>query len=47
VLEEAGVAENTFFAENVGVDGEEVVTDIKGLKGKRADYFSMMIVRKG
>jgi precorrin-2/cobalt-factor-2 C20-methyltransferase len=47
VLEEAGVADNTFFAENVGMDGEEVVTDIKGLKGKRADYFSMIIVKRG
>lgn len=47
LLIEEGVADNTFFASKVGMDGEEIVTDIKGLKGTSPDYFSMIIVKRG
>lgn len=41
-----GISEKAFFITRAGWPGEEVVTDIKTLKGRKLDYFSTLIVRK-
>lgn len=41
-----GISEKAFLITRAGWPGEEVVTDIKTLKGRKLDYFSTLIVRK-
>ena len=47
LLEETGLADRAMFVSRAGLPEEEVVTDIKSLRGRKVDYFSMVIVRKG
>ncbi|MBI2412769.1 MAG: precorrin-2 C(20)-methyltransferase [Deltaproteobacteria bacterium] len=44
---ELGVADSSVFASRVGWKDEEVVRGIGKLKGRKAGYFSMVILRKG
>lgn len=46
LLSEAGLLERSFFVSRAGWPEEETVTDIRGLRGRRPDYFSTVIVRK-
>lgn len=46
LLIEAGLGEKAFFASRVGWADEEVITDIRSLKGREPDYFSMVIVKR-
>lgn len=46
ILTEEGLADKALFASRIGMEGEEVVTGIRGLRGKKTDYFSMVIVRR-
>lgn len=41
-----GVADSSVFASRVGWKDEEVVRGIKSLKGRKAGYFTMVILRK-
>ena len=43
---EAGLIENSIFVSRAGWPEEEVVTDLRTLKGTKPDYFSMIIIRK-
>jgi precorrin-2/cobalt-factor-2 C20-methyltransferase len=45
LLSQLGIAERAVFVSRAGWPDEEVVKDIKTLKGKKVDYFSMVIVR--
>ncbi|MBI5493114.1 MAG: precorrin-2 C(20)-methyltransferase [Deltaproteobacteria bacterium] len=45
MLFELGLENSAFLASRVGWPGEEIVTDIKKLKGKRLDYFSTLVIR--
>lgn len=45
LLSELGLEDNAFLASRVGWPGEEVVTDIKSLRGRRLDYFSTLIIK--
>lgn len=46
LLSEAGLADKAFFVSRAGWPGEELITDIAGLRGSKPDYFSMIIIRK-
>ncbi|HLC19053.1 MAG TPA: precorrin-2 C(20)-methyltransferase [Thermodesulfobacteriota bacterium] len=45
LLEEAGLAERALFVSKVGWPEEEVIRDLRELKDRKIDYFSMVIVR--
>lgn len=47
LLGETGLERSAIFASRVGWPDEEIITDIGSLKGKRPDYFSMVIIRTG
>lgn len=47
LLTEGGLDGKAVFATRVGWPEETVTTDLKGLKGKKHDYFSTVIIRKG
>lgn len=42
-----GLEDKAFFVARAGWPEEEVVTDIKSLRGRELDYFSTVIVKKG
>ncbi|MBI5902253.1 MAG: precorrin-2 C(20)-methyltransferase [Deltaproteobacteria bacterium] len=42
-----GLEDKAFFVARVGWPEEEIVTDLKGLRGRDLDYFSTVIVKKG
>jgi len=46
LITEAGLIEKAFFVSRAGWPEEEVVTDLRTLKGTKPDYFSMIIIRK-
>jgi len=46
LIEEAGLIEKAVFVARAGWPEEEVVTDLRLLKGTKPDYFSMIIIRK-
>ncbi len=43
---DSGLIEKAFFVSRAGWPEEEVVTDLRTLKGTKPDYFSMIIIRK-
>jgi precorrin-2/cobalt-factor-2 C20-methyltransferase len=47
LLGEVGLERSAVFASRVGWPDEEIITDVNTLKGKRHDYFSMVIVKTG
>ncbi|MEK7773780.1 MAG: precorrin-2 C(20)-methyltransferase [Deltaproteobacteria bacterium] len=47
LLRVMGLEDKAFFVARVGWPEEEVVTDLKSLKGRKLDYFSTVIVKKG
>lgn len=47
LLEEMGLDDKAVLATRVGWPEEEVTSGLKGFKGKKIDYFSTVIVRKG
>lgn len=46
LIAEAGLMENSVFISRAGWPEEEVVTDLRTLKGTKPDYFSIIIIRK-
>ena len=44
-IEELGLTERSVFVSRAGWPDQEVVKDIRRLKGQKVDYFSMIIVR--
>ena len=46
VLEESGLAERAIWVKRCTTGQEEIVRDIRQLKGRKLDYFSLLIVRK-
>lgn len=46
ILTEAGLIDKAFFVSRAGWPEEQVVTDLRSLKGTKPDYFSMIIIRK-
>lgn len=46
LLTEAGLLERSFFVSRAGWPEEELVTDLKKIRGSKPDYFSMIIVRR-
>src|SRR5262249_53356257 len=46
-LEDAGRLEQALLAERVGTDRERLVRDLRALRGRRPDYFSLVLVRRG
>lgn len=47
LLTDIGLADKAVFVSRVGWPEQEIVRDIKSLKGRKLDYFSMVIVKKG
>ncbi|HEX9874619.1 MAG TPA: precorrin-2 C(20)-methyltransferase [Deferrimonas sp.] len=47
ILRELGLEKSGVFVRRVGSSEEEVVTDLASLVGKKLDYLSLLIVRKG
>lgn len=45
LLTEEGLADRAFFVTKVGWPEEEIVTDVRTLKGKKLDYFSMLFIK--
>lgn len=46
VLDKLGLIDKTTYISRLGMDGEIVTTDIKGIKTRDMNYFSLMIVKK-
>jgi len=46
LIKEAGLSKGAFFVSRAGWPEQEIVTDMEALRGRRPDYFSMLIVRK-
>jgi len=46
LIADAGLSKGSFFVSRAGWPQEEVVTNLEELRGKKPDYFSMLIVRK-
>ena len=46
LLEEEGLADNAVFVKKVGAPEEEVVYDVRSLRGKKIEYLSIMLVHK-
>jgi len=46
LIADAGLSKSSFFVSRAGWPQEEVVTNLEELRGKKPDYFSMLIVRK-
>lgn len=46
LLAEAGLLERSFFVSRAGWPEQKLVTELRGLKGGKPDYFSMIIVRR-
>lgn len=46
ILDDLGLKENAIFVSRAGWEKEEIVRDLDNLKGKKLDYFSMVIVKK-
>jgi precorrin-2/cobalt-factor-2 C20-methyltransferase len=47
LLAQLGLTERAVFVSKAGWPDEEVVRDVRTLKGRKVDYFSMMIVKGG
>lgn len=45
MLTEEGLADKAFFVTKIGWPEEEIVSDIRTLKGKKLDYFSMLFIK--
>lgn len=46
LLEERGLADNCVYVKGCTTAEEEIVTDIRTLRGQKLDYFSLLIVRR-
>ncbi len=46
VLDELGLAEQAVYVKRCGSEEQEVVRDVRTLRGKELDYLSLLIVRK-
>ncbi|MCL5264609.1 MAG: precorrin-2 C(20)-methyltransferase [Chloroflexi bacterium] len=46
LLEELGLAEKAVFVKKCTAHDEEIVRDVRSLRGKKLDYLSLLIVRK-
>lgn len=46
LLTETGLIQNAVLASRVGWPEEEITSDIRGLKGRKLDYFSTLIIKK-
>lgn len=46
LLIELGIADKAFFVSRAGWPGEEIVSDIRTIKGRKLDYFSTVIVKR-
>jgi precorrin-2/cobalt-factor-2 C20-methyltransferase len=46
ILERHGLLDHTVFVERCGTPGERIVRDVRGLRGQRVNYFSLLLVRK-
>lgn len=46
ILAEMDLKDRALFVSRAGWEGEEIVRDLDSLKGKKLDYFSMVIVKK-
>ena len=46
VLEDLGVADRAVFVKRCGAPDQEVVRDVRSLRGKDLDYLSLLIVKK-
>ncbi|MBI5892677.1 MAG: precorrin-2 C(20)-methyltransferase [Deltaproteobacteria bacterium] len=46
ILEELDLKNNAVFVSKAGLPDEKIVTNLDSLKGKKLDYFSMVIVKK-
>lgn len=46
LIAEAGLSKGSFFVSRAGWPQQEVITDLEELRGKKPDYFSMLIVRR-
>lgn len=47
VLEGMGLADNAIWVKRCTTSEEEIVKDIRKLKGRKLDYFSLLIVKRG
>ncbi|MBI5682652.1 MAG: precorrin-2 C(20)-methyltransferase [Deltaproteobacteria bacterium] len=47
ILEELNLMESAVFISNAGLNDEEIIRDINLIKGRRLNYFSMLIVKNG
>lgn len=47
LINELGLQKSAFFVSRASWPEEEVVADINSLKGRKLDYFSMVIIKKG
>ncbi len=45
-LERLGLTEHAFYIKRCGTPEQEIVRDVRGLRGTQLDYLSLMIVRK-
>lgn len=46
ILEELNLKDKAVFVSNAGMQKEDIVRDLNCIKGKKPDYFSMVIVKK-
>lgn len=46
VLERLGLQDRSVFASRCGLDGEKFTRDLRGLRGTRQDYFSLLVVKR-
>ncbi len=46
ILEEMGLVEGAVFVKRCTTPGQEIIRDIRTLRGRRLDYLSLLIVRK-
>lgn len=46
-LEEMGLTDNCVYVKKCSMAEEEIVKDIRRLRGQKLDYFSLLIVRRG
>lgn len=46
ILEELGLADNAVYVKKCTTASEEIIRDIRSLRGRKLDYLSLLIVRK-
>lgn len=46
ILEELGLVDRALAIRRCGMEGEEVVSDVRSLRGKPSDYFTTILLRK-